>query len=135
MAILLAQIGEKTKPFFYLPAMLGIEKENLYLSVEQFAEIMSFVKAEADETRAQSPYLCRAIMNEMRHSFGTALLNSSNNTWIVQIALGHTKAETSQIYARTLNEKIKTDMNNLHNYLWSKCEKENVNQSLVDAVH
>ena len=65
MAILLAQIGEKTKPFFYLPAMLGIEKENLYLSVEQFAEIMSFVKAEADETRAQSPYLCRAIMNEM----------------------------------------------------------------------
>ena len=62
---------------------------------------------------------------KMRHSFGIALLNSSNNTWLVQIALGHTKAETSQIYARTLSEKIKSDMNNFHDYLWSKCEHQN----------
>jgi integrase len=61
--------------------------------------------------------------HKMRHSFGTALLNSSNNTWLVQIALGHTKAETSQIYARALNEKIKSDMNNFHKYLWSQCEQ------------
>lgn len=227
-------------------------KSTDYLSVEQFAEVMGFVKVEADEARARSPYLCRAVMNEMllilmaetglraseicnlklknlpsyhgkpmievecgkgqkprtvgvsewfearlnryvnkylgsasleswlfrserggpmkypsiyakvkrigiksgiwlyrkngrltsrlsphkmRHSFGTALLNSSNNTWLVQIALGHTKAETSQIYARTLSEKIKSDMNNFHNYLWSKCEKQNVNQSLIEGVH
>ena len=62
--------------------------------------------------------------HKMRHSFGTALLNSSNNTWLVQIALGHTKAETSQIYARTLSEKIKSDMNNFHDYLWSRCERQ-----------
>jgi integrase len=217
-------------------------KSTDYLSVEQFAEVMSFVKAAADEARGKSPHLCRAIINEMllilmaetglraseicnlklknlpsyhgkpmievecgkgqkprtvgvsewfsaqltgyvnrylysaspeswlfrserggpikyasiyaqvkrigiksgtwlyhkdgrltsrfsphkmRHSFGTALLNSSNNTWLVQIALGHTKAETSQIYARTLGEKIKSDMNNFHQYLWSKCEQQN----------
>jgi integrase len=215
-------------------------KSTDYLSVEQFAEVMGFVRAEADAARAQSPYLCRAVMNEMllilmaetglraseicnlklknlpsyhgkpvievecgkgqrprtvgvsewfasqltgyvnrylssaspesrlfrserggpikypsiyakikrigiksgiwlyrkdgqlksrfsphkmRHSFGTALLNSSNNTWLVQIALGHTKAETSQIYARTLSGKIKSDMNKFHDYLWSQCEQ------------
>jgi integrase len=215
-------------------------KSTDYLSIEQFAEVKRFVKAEADAARARSPYLCRAIINEMllilmaetglraseicnlklkhlpsyhgkpvievecgkgqkprtvgvsewfasqltgyvnkylapaspeswlfrseqgkrlnyhsiyskvkrigiksgiwlyrkdgqvksrfsphkmRHSFGTALLNSSNNTWLVQIALGHTKAETSQIYARTLSEKTKSDMNNFHNYLWSRYEK------------
>jgi integrase len=215
-------------------------KSTDYLSVEQFAKVMGFVKAEADQARTKSPYLCRAVMNEMllilmaetglrageicnlklknlpsyhgkpmievecgkgqkprtvgvsewfaaqltgyvnrylhsaspeswlfrserggpikypsiyakvkriglksgiwlyrkdgrltsrlsphkmRHSFGTALLNSSNNTWLVQIALGHTKAETSQIYARTLNEKIKSDMNRFHEYLWSQCEQ------------
>ena len=213
-------------------------KSTDYLSVEQFARVMGFVKAEADAARAKSPYLCRAVMNEMllilmaetglrageicklklknlpsyhgkpmievefgkgqkprtvgvsewfvaqltgyvnrylysaspeswlfhserggpikyasiyakvkrigiksgiwlyrkdgrlvsrfsphkmRHSFGTALLNSSNNTWLVQIALGHTKAETSQIYARTLSEKTKSDMNGFHDYLWSQC--------------
>jgi integrase len=227
-------------------------KSTDYLSVKQFAAVMSFVKAEADQARAKSPYLCRAVVNEMlvilmaetglraseicnlklknlpsyhgkpvievecgkgqkprtvfvsewfasqlteyvnrylgsaspeswlfrserggaikyrsiyakvkrigiksgiwlyqrdgrltsrfsphkmRHSFGTALLNSSNNTWLVQIALGHTKAETSQIYARTLSEKIKTDMNNFHDYLWSKCQQQNDNQSLIDGVH
>jgi integrase len=215
-------------------------KSTDYLSVEQFAEVMGFVKAEADAARTKGPYLCRAIMNEMlltlmaesglraseicnlrlknlpsyhgkpmievecgkgqkprtvgvsewfatqltryvnqylgsaspeswlfrsersgpikyasiyakvkrigiksgiwlyrrdgrltsrfsphkmRHSFGTALLNSSNNTWLVQIALGHEKAETSQIYARTLSEKIKSDMNKFHDYLWSQCEQ------------
>jgi len=71
--------------------------------------------------------------HKMRHSFGTALLNSSNNIWLVQIALGHTKAETSQIYARTLSEKIKTDMNNFHDYLWSKYEKQNDNTSNLVA--
>ena len=40
-------------------------KSTDYLSVEQFAEVMSFVKAEADTARAKSPYLCRAIINEM----------------------------------------------------------------------
>jgi integrase len=215
-------------------------KSTDYLSVEQFAKVMNFVKAEADSARAKGPYRCRAVMNEMllilmaetglrasevcnlklknlpsyhgkpmievecgkgqkprtvgvsewfasrltgyvnqyfhsaspeswlfrserggpikyasiyakikrigiksgiwlyrkdgrltsrfsphkmRHSFGTALLNSSNNTWLVQIALGHKKAETSQIYARTLSEKIMSDMNNFHNYLWSKYEQ------------
>lgn len=211
-----------------------------YLSVGQFATLMQTVKAEADAARAKSPYLCRAIINEMllivmaetglrasevcalklknlpsyhgkaeievergkghkprtvgvsewfasqlaayverhlasaspeswlfrserggrikyssvyakikrlgiksgiwlyrkdgrlksrlsphklRHSFGTALLNSSNNTWLVQIALGHSKAETSQIYARTLNEKVKLAMNQFHDYLWSQCKQ------------
>ena len=36
-----------------------------YLSIEQFAEVISFVKIEADAARAKSLYLCRAIMNEM----------------------------------------------------------------------
>jgi integrase len=40
-------------------------KSTDYLSVEQFAEVMTFVKAEADEARSRSPYLCRAIINEM----------------------------------------------------------------------
>jgi integrase len=208
-----------------------------YLSVEQFAEVIHVVKSEADEARAKSPYLCRAVVNEMliilmaetglrageicnlklknlphyhgkpeievecgkgqkprtlgvskwfasrltgyvnrylgsaspeswlfrserggpikypsiyakikrigikseiwlyrkdgwlksrlsphkmRHTFGTGLLNASGNTWLVQIQLGHTKAETSQIYARTLSEKIMSDMNRFHDYLWSK---------------
>jgi integrase/recombinase XerD len=211
-----------------------------YLSVEQFAKLIRTVKSEADAARARSPYLCRAVMNEMliilmaetglraseicnlkiknlpayhgkpvievecgkwqksrtvgvsewfasqltvyvnrylysaspeswlfrserggpikyrsiyakvkrigiksgiwlyrkdgrltsrfsphklRHSFGTTLLNSSNNTWLVQIALGHTKTETSQIYARTLSEKTLSDMNKFHAYLWSQCEQ------------
>jgi len=215
-------------------------KSTDYLSVEQFTEVINFVKAEADEARAKSPYLCRAVINKillilmaetglraseicnlklknlpsyhgkpvievehgkgqkprtvgvsewfasqltgyvnrylgsaspesrlfrseqggpirypsiyakvkrigiksgiwlyrkdgrlksrfsphkMRHSFGTALLNSSNSTWLVQIALGHTKAETSQIYARTLSEKTKSDMNKFHGYLWSQCKQ------------
>jgi integrase len=227
-------------------------KSTDYLSVEQFAEVMGFVNTEADAARANSPYLCRAIINEMllilmaetglraseicnlklknlpsyhgkpmievecgkgqkprtvgvsewfaarltgyvnrylnsasperwlfrserggpikypsiyaklkrigiksgiwlyqrdgrltsrfsphkmRHTFGTGLLNASGNTWLVQIELGHTKAETSQIYARTLSEKIMSDMNRFHDYLWSKCEKQNVNQSLIDGVH
>jgi len=227
-------------------------KSTDYLNVEQFAEVMRFIKAEADDARARSPYLCRAVINEMliilmaetglraseicnlklknlpsyhgkpmievecgkgqkprtvgisewfesqlngyvkrylnsaspeswlfrsercgpikyhsiyskvkrigikseiwlyskegrlksrfsphkmRHTFGTGLLNASGNTWLVQIELGHTKAETSQIYARTLSEKIRSDMNNFHNYLWSKCEKQNVNQSSIDCVH
>jgi integrase len=227
-------------------------KSTEYLSLEQFAEVIHLVKAEADEARAKNPYLCRAVVNEMliilmaetglraseicnlklknlpsyhgkpmievecgkgqkpravgvsewftsqltgyvnrylnsaspeswlfrserggpikhpsiyakvkrvgiksgiwlyrkdgrlksrfspykmRHSFGTALLNSSNNTWLVQIALGHKKAETSQIYARTLSEKIKSDINNFHEYLWSRCDKQNANQSFIDGVH
>jgi len=65
----------------------------------------------------------RLSPHKLRHSFGTALLNSSNNTWLVQIALGHSKAETSQIYARTLSEKVKLAMNQFHDYLWSKCEQ------------
>ena len=73
--------------------------------------------------------------HKMRHTFGTGLLNASGNTWLVQIELGHTKAETSQIYARTLSEKISSDMNNFHNCLWSKCEQQNENQSLIDDVH
>ena len=36
---------------------------------------------------------------------------------------GHTKAEMSQIYARTLSEKIMSDMNNFHEYLWSQCKQ------------
>ena len=40
-------------------------KSTDHLSVEQFAEVMSLVKSEADEARARSPYLCRAIINEM----------------------------------------------------------------------
>jgi integrase len=40
-------------------------KSTDYLNVEQFAEVMRFVKAEADAARAKSPYLCRAIINEM----------------------------------------------------------------------
>jgi hypothetical protein len=35
------------------------------LSVEQFAEFISFVKAEADAARAKSPHLCRVVINEM----------------------------------------------------------------------
>lgn len=224
-------------------------KSTDYLSVEQFAEVIKFVKAEADQARARGQYLCRAIINEMllilmaetglraseicnlklknlpsyhgkpvievecgkgqkprtvgvsewfaarlteyvnqylgsaspeswlfrserggpikyasiyaklkrigiksgiwlyrkdgrltsrfsphkmRHSFGTALLNSSNNTWLVQIALGHSKAETSQIYARTLSEKTRKDMNRFHDYLWSQCEQnENISESVA----
>ncbi len=215
-------------------------KSTDYLSVEQFAEVIHFVKSEADEARAKSSYLCRVVINEMllilmaetglraseicnlklknlpsyhgkpvievecgkgqksrtvgvsewfasrlnryvnrylgsaspeswlfrserggpikyasiyakikrigiksgiwlyrkdgrlksrfsphkmRHTFGTGLLNASSNTWLVQIELGHTKAETSQIYARTLSEKIMSDMNNFHEYLWSQCEQ------------
>jgi site-specific recombinase XerC len=37
--------------------------------------------------------------HKMRHTFGTGLLNASSNTWLVQIELGHAKAETSQFYA------------------------------------
>ena len=40
-------------------------KSNDYLSVEQFAKVIRFVKTEADKARAQSPYLCRAVVNEM----------------------------------------------------------------------
>jgi integrase len=215
-------------------------KSTDYLSIEQFAEVIRFIKAEADAARARSPYLCRAVVNEMllilmaetglrasevcnlklkhlpsyhgkpvievesgkgrkprtvgvsewfaaqitgyvnrylssaspeswlfrserggpikycsiyakikrvgiksgiwiyrkdgrvksrfsphklRHTFGTGLLNASNNTWLVQIALGHSKAEMSQIYARTLSEKTKSDMDKFHNYLWSRYEK------------
>jgi len=227
-------------------------KSTDYLSVEQFAEVIDLVKSEADQARAKSPYLCRAVVNEMliilmaetglraseicnlklknlphyhgkpvievecgkgqksrtvdvsewcearlteyvnqylssaspeswlfrsersgpikyasiyakfkrigiksgiwlyrkdgrlksrlsphkmRHTFGTGLLNASGNTWLVQIELGHSKAETSQIYAKTLSEKIKSDMNKFHDYLWSKCEQQNYNQSLIDGVH
>jgi len=215
-------------------------KSTDYLSVEQFAEVIHLVKSEADQARGKSPYLCRAVVNEMliilmaetglraseicnlklknlpsyhgkpeievecgkgqkprtvgvsewfasqltgyvnryldsvspetwlfrserggpikypsiyskvkrigiksriwlyrkdgrlksrfsphkmRHTFGTGLLNASGNTWLVQIEMGHTKAETSQIYARTLSEKIMSDMNNFHEYLWSQCEQ------------
>ena len=73
--------------------------------------------------------------HKMRHTLGTGLLNASGNTWLVQIELGHTKAETSQIYARTLSEKIKSDMNRFHDYLWSKCEEQNANESLINVVH
>ena len=67
--------------------------------------------------------MTRFSPHKMRHTFGTGLLNSSGNTWLVQIELGHSKAETSQIYARTLSEKIMSDMNNFHEYLWSQCEQ------------
>lgn len=40
-------------------------KSTDYLSVEQFAEVINFVKSEADAVRAKSPYLCRAVINEM----------------------------------------------------------------------
>ena len=40
-------------------------KSTDYLSVEQFAKVIRFVKAEADQARAKSPYLCRAVINEM----------------------------------------------------------------------
>jgi integrase len=40
-------------------------KSTDYLSVEQFAEVIHLVKSEADEARAKSSYLCRAVVNEM----------------------------------------------------------------------
>jgi site-specific recombinase XerC len=61
--------------------------------------------------------------HKMRHTFGTGLLSASSNTWLVQIELGHTKVETSQIYARTSSERIMSDMNNFHEYLWLQCEQ------------
>ena len=73
--------------------------------------------------------------HKLRHTFGTGLLNASGNAWLVQIALGHNKAETSQIYARTLSEKTLSDMNKFHTYLWSQYEQQSDNQSLIDGVH
>jgi len=67
--------------------------------------------------------MTRFSPHKMRHTFGTSLLNASSDTWLDQIELGHTQAETSQIYARTLSEKIMSDMNNFHEYLWSQCEQ------------
>jgi integrase len=61
--------------------------------------------------------------HKLRHTFGTTLLNSSDNTWLVQIALGHSKAETSQIYAKTLSEKVMGSMNKFHRDLWSKYDR------------
>ena len=40
-------------------------KSTDYLSVGQFAKVISFVKSEADEARAKNSYLCRAVVNEM----------------------------------------------------------------------
>lgn len=40
-------------------------KSTDYLSVEQFAKVINLVKSEADEVRAKSSYLCRAVVNEM----------------------------------------------------------------------
>jgi integrase len=40
-------------------------KSTDYLGVEQFADVIGFVKAEADQARAKSLYLCRAVINEM----------------------------------------------------------------------
>lgn len=221
-----------------------------YLTVKQFAALMQTVRAEADAARAKSPYLCRALMNEMllilmvetglrasevcalkiknlpsyhgkpvieveqgkgqksrtvgisewfasqlsayvnqhlasaspeswlfrserggpirydsvyrkikrlglksgiwlyhkngrvrtrfsphkaRHTFGTALLNATNNPWLVQIALGHSKAETSQIYARTLSEKVKLAMNDFHRHLWSEYQPADSSNSAIIA--
>ncbi|MFH1716848.1 MAG: tyrosine-type recombinase/integrase [Planctomycetota bacterium] len=60
--------------------------------------------------RKDGRLISRLSPHKLRHTFGTTLLNSSDNTWLVQIVLGHTKAETSQTYAKTLNEKVKTSI-------------------------
>jgi len=95
-----------------------IKYRSLYAKVKRIG-----IKSEIWLYRKDGRLKSRLSPHKMRYTFGTGLLNASGNAWLVQIELGHSKAETSQIYAKTLSEKIKSDMNKFHDYLWSKCDQ------------
>lgn len=67
--------------------------------------------------------LCsRLSPHKLRHTFATQLLDVSNNELLVQSQLGHEKADTTAIYAKTLTAKQQASMNAFHDRLWCSIE-------------
>lgn len=61
----------------------------------------------------------RLSPHKFRHTYATLLLDVTDNEFLVQNQLGHEKPDTTQIYTRTLSEKLRSAMDGLHNRLWS----------------
>lgn len=63
--------------------------------------------------------LCsRLSPHKFRHTFATQLLDVCDNELLVQSQLGHEKADTTAIYAKTLTAKQQASMNAFHDHLW-----------------
>ena len=56
--------------------------------------------------------------HNFRHTFATILLDETDNEFLVQSQLGHEKTDTTKIYTRTLNQKMRSAMNGFHNRLY-----------------
>lgn len=56
--------------------------------------------------------------HNFRHTFATLLSDVSNNETLVQSQLGHQNPATTAIYTRTLNQKLRSAMDNFHKSLW-----------------
>jgi integrase/recombinase XerD len=66
----------------------------------------------------------RLSPHKFRHTYATLLLDVTDNEFLVQNQLGHEKPDTTQIYARTLSEKLRKSMDNLHERLWTGISKK-----------
>jgi integrase/recombinase XerD len=67
----------------------------------------------------------RLSPHKFRHTYATLLLDVTDNEFLVQSQLGHEKPDTTQIYARTLSEKLRAGMDGLHNRLWAAIPPDN----------
>ena len=66
----------------------------------------------------------RLSPHKFRHTYATLLLDVSDNDFLVQSQLGHEKLDTTQIYARTLKEKLRAGVKGFHYRLWTNVNAE-----------
>jgi integrase len=59
----------------------------------------------------------RLSPHKLRHTYATLLLDVTDNVFLVQSQLGHEKPDTTQIYAKTLSEKLQQGLDLLHTRL------------------
>jgi integrase/recombinase XerD len=71
----------------------------------------------------------RLSPHKFRHTYATLLLHVSDNEFLVQNQLGHEKPDTTQIYARTLSEKLRAVMNNFHDRLFAEIQQNGKSKS------
>ncbi|MHC4426965.1 MAG: tyrosine-type recombinase/integrase [Planctomycetota bacterium] len=75
------------------------------------------LKAEIWLYRKHGKVKTRLSPHKFRHTYATLLLDVTGNVFLVQSQLGHEKPDTTQIYAKTLSEKLQQGLDLLHTRL------------------
>ena len=87
-----------------IDAFLFISQWNKKISDREIRKIVkkTYEKAEIDETQYS--------VHTLRHSFATILYKSGVDIRLLQVLLGHSRIETTQIYTHLHNESLKNAM-------------------------